>query len=53
MRMLCYICLRIKIYFIYIYIYVQSTFDNIFNSILTKQYLRRSKDPSTGFRNKR
>lgn len=51
MRMLCYICLRIKIYFIYIY--VQSTFDNIYNSILTKQYLRRSKDPSTGFRNKR
>lgn len=38
---------------LYIYIYVQSTFDNIFNSILTKQYLRRSKDPFTGFRNKR
>lgn len=36
-----------------LYIYVQSTFDNIYNSILTKQYLRRSKDPSTGFRNKR
>lgn len=42
-----------NILYIYIYIYVQSTFDNIFNSILTKQYLRRSKDPSTGFRNKR